>query len=163
DHSRPRPIDLLRSRLRHRLKAQLLEGGNVQVRCSDLEAFGSELLFQRRDLPSSRRRGEPVQIDNASQSGSLHRPDLRKSTTVIGEIGSGSVPSKREANSAMIGTARMTRLATRRFAPLADREAYGRSRRRSLTRVAQARWKAPANRPDPIDTLERSHRGRVEQ
>jgi uncharacterized protein (DUF2252 family) len=56
-----------------------------------------------------------------------------------------------------------TRLATRRFAPLTDREVYGRSRRRLLTRIAQGRWKAPANRPDPIETLNQSHRGRVEE
>src|SRR5215472_9317946 len=80
----------------------------------------------------------------------------------IGGIGSCNV-SKRKARSAIKRTVIGARLATRRFAPLADREAYGRSRRHSLTRIAQGKWKAPSHRPDPIETLIHSHRGRVEE
>jgi uncharacterized protein (DUF2252 family) len=56
----------------------------------------------------------------------------------------------------------MTSLATKRFAPLSKRIAYGRSRRRQLPRADQGRWKPSSDRPDPIELLNDAHQGRIQ-
>ena len=50
-----------------------------------------------------------------------------------------------------------------RFAPLNERLAYGKSRRRALPRTGQGVLKAWAGRPDPLVTLLKASRGRLEE
>jgi uncharacterized protein (DUF2252 family) len=53
------------------------------------------------------------------------------------------------------------RRAPDRFAPLAERLAWGKSRRKALPRVAQALWRPGHGRPDPVDVLLAASHGRV--
>lgn len=53
------------------------------------------------------------------------------------------------------------RRAPDRWAPRAEREAWGKSRREALPRAAQAEWKPASDRPDPLDVLRASHAGRL--
>src|ERR1035437_4784210 len=46
-----------------------------------------------------------------------------------------------------------------RFAPVKERLAFGRSRRRALPRGDQGRWKTWAGRPDTLATLLRARHG----
>ncbi len=48
-----------------------------------------------------------------------------------------------------------------RFAPLAERVAWGRGRRHACPRKGQGDWTAPANRPDPVDLLRRATADRI--
>jgi uncharacterized protein (DUF2252 family) len=47
------------------------------------------------------------------------------------------------------------------FLPLNDRLAAGRALRKHVSRAEHAEWKPPANRPDPVETLIQSDRGRI--
>ena len=62
----------------------------------------------------------------------------------------------------MVRASKMTSLATKRFAPLSKRIAFGRSRRRQLPRAGQGRWKPSSGRPDPIELLNEAHEGRIQ-
>ena len=55
----------------------------------------------------------------------------------------------------------MKRRSPDRFAPLAERLAWGKSRRKALSRVAQAEWRARPSRPDPVDVLVAANRDRL--
>ena len=57
--------------------------------------------------------------------------------------------------------ARMKRRPPDRFAPLSERMAWGKSRRKALPRAAQGAWKAERTRPDPVAVLLAASRGRV--
>ena len=48
-----------------------------------------------------------------------------------------------------------------RFAPLAERFAWGKSRRNAVSRAAQAEWRPKPGRPDPVDVLLAASRGRM--
>ncbi len=48
-----------------------------------------------------------------------------------------------------------------RFLSLPERRLFGKSRRKAVPRVDQARWSAPKGRPDPVATLVASDRGRI--
>jgi uncharacterized protein (DUF2252 family) len=55
----------------------------------------------------------------------------------------------------------MRRSSPTRFHPIADRLAFGRDRRKALSRVGVGEWKAAASRPDPVDLLSAADRGRL--
>ena len=46
---------------------------------------------------------------------------------------------------------------------VAERIAKGKALREKALRQAQAEWKPPADRPDPVDTLIESSKGRLEE
>ena len=47
------------------------------------------------------------------------------------------------------------------FAPLPERLAWGKSRRKVLPRASQAEWRKRPSRPDPVDVLVAANRGRL--
>lgn len=53
------------------------------------------------------------------------------------------------------------RRAPDRWAPRAEREAWGKSRRVAVPRAAQAAWQPAPDREDPLETLRASHAGRL--
>lgn len=75
-----------------------------------------------------------------------HRTDAGSGHTVLAEADGGMYRSLRQ------------RPVTR-----AERYALGKALRKKVPRRALAQWSPPSNRPDPVDLINASHRGRVER